>query len=493
MIFSEIAEILKNRCKCSVNIGKADPELTHFAFLSDGMALDDPSCLYIGNISTLAVKAESSLVCLLTTNRGLPSDVSYILTDDDELMNCMNALTSAFFRSIDSESRFMHLVSLSQENVSIDELINKAALFLNRSLILTDLGFKVLAHSTSVTITDPLWVRYVRDGSCSFEFINAMNELMPAQSLPKTSECFRVTCSRSTEEKLCSQLFISGRPVAYLVILDNNRGLSGFHSKYLPGISEFLSAYISRNNTYPDLLMNDADFYVRLLEASDEDIKEIVKKSPAHNRGLFCMVFKAIHHSRHELFFIKRTLDSLISGNVIFIYKELVVVISSDKESIYAIEKNEELLRNVSEVGVSSEFDDASLFPENFQYAQEACRIGRQTGRDCKIHKYEDYRFLHLLNHVSDVHLMRSYIHPSLLSLHEYDLEHDSELVRTLRVYLENSCSVKDSSGVLFLHRNTLKYRVEKIVEVTGLDLSSASTIFRLVCSYQINDLLHLF
>ncbi len=493
MNFTEIADIMVKNSICSVNIGKNNHELTHFSFLSKDVLFDDPSCLYIGDVNPRQLENAVNIPCLLTTTSGLSEDVSFVLTSDDEMMNCMNVLTSAFFRTNDNESRFRHLIDLSKESVPIGELINKAALFLDRSLVLTDLGFKILEHSTSVSITDPLWKKYVEKGSCTFEFINAMNELMPAQNLPKTTDCFQVTCTHSTEEKLCSQLFIDGRPVAYLVILDNNRGLTSFHRTYLPKISEFLSAFISRNNTYPELLRKDADFYIKLLDVSDEDIREMSDNAPSVPEGTYCMVLKAIHHSRHELFFIKRTLDSLIHESTIFIYKELVVVITSDKKAVELIVGNEELLKNVSEVGISAEFDNTALFPDNFQYAQEACRIGRQTGRISKVHRYEDYRFLHLLNHVADVKLMNAYVHPSLFQLHKYDLEHDSDLVRTLRVYLNVSCSVKEASEELFLHRNTLNYRITKIVEVTGLDLSSASTIFRLMCSFQINDLLHLF
>lgn len=493
MNFEEIAKIMQKSCNCSINVGNSNPELTHFSFLSDGMPLDDPSCLYIGKVDTDTIRDLEKSPCILTTTKGLPENISFIYTTDKEMMNCMNALTSAFFRATDHESRFRHLKELSKENISITELINKSALFLDRSIVLADLGFKILAHSTSVSITDPLWQRYIEKGSCTFEFINAMNELMPAQSLPKTSACFQVTCTSSTEEKLASQLFIENRPVAYLVLLDNNRGLTSFHKTYLPKISEFLSAFINIHNTYPDLSKDDTDMYIKLLDGSEEDLKSTEKMLPKLPEHTFCVVLKPIHHSRHELFFIKRTLDSMIPGNTIFIFRELVVVISSYVGIIGDIENNEELLKNVSDVGISPEFNSASLFPQSFQYAQEAYRIGKQIGNPSKVHRYEDYRFYHLLNHVSDISLLQSYIHPALYKLHRYDLEHDSDLVETLKVFLSLSCSIKGTADALFLHRNTMNYRMTKITEITDIDLNDAATVFRLQCSYQINGILHLF
>ncbi|WP_026665447.1 hypothetical protein [Butyrivibrio sp. FC2001] len=57
----------------------------------------------------------------------------------------MNVLTSAFFRISDTEKRFAKLKESFTRNAPLDELINKAALFLDRSILFIDLGFKVIS------------------------------------------------------------------------------------------------------------------------------------------------------------------------------------------------------------------------------------------------------------------------------------------------------------------------------------------------------------
>ncbi|TGE38512.1 PucR family transcriptional regulator [Desulfosporosinus fructosivorans] len=44
----------------------------------------------------------------------------------------------------------------------------------------------------------------------------------------------------------------------------------------------------------------------------------------------------------------------------------------------------------------------------------------------------------------------------------------NKELLETLRVFLEKEMSVADSSRALFIHRNTLTYRLDRITELTG-------------------------
>ena len=47
----------------------------------------------------------------------------------------------------------------------------------------------------------------------------------------------------------------------------------------------------------------------------------------------------------------------------------------------------------------------------------------------------------------------------------------DKETVMTIKAFFENNLNVSETSRKLFVHRNTLVYRLEKIRKLTGLDL----------------------
>jgi len=62
----------------------------------------------------------------------------------------------------------------------------------------------------------------------------------------------------------------------------------------------------------------------------------------------------------------------------------------------------------------------------------------------------------------------------SLLSpLLDYDRDHGTELVRTLRVFLDCSGSWTKASDAMFVHVNSLRYRIRRVEELTGRDLGS--------------------
>ena len=53
----------------------------------------------------------------------------------------------------------------------------------------------------------------------------------------------------------------------------------------------------------------------------------------------------------------------------------------------------------------------------------------------------------------------------------EYDRERRSDLVRTLRAYFASGANASEAADRMFLHRNSMLYRLERIRKVTGLDL----------------------
>ncbi|QPE04811.1 helix-turn-helix domain-containing protein [Microbacterium schleiferi] len=60
-----------------------------------------------------------------------------------------------------------------------------------------------------------------------------------------------------------------------------------------------------------------------------------------------------------------------------------------------------------------------------------------------------------------------------LSPLWDYDARQGADLVRTLRVFLQNACAWQESARQLHLHTNTLRYRIARAEELTNRSLSS--------------------
>ena len=55
----------------------------------------------------------------------------------------------------------------------------------------------------------------------------------------------------------------------------------------------------------------------------------------------------------------------------------------------------------------------------------------------------------------------------------EYDIQYETELVRTLETFLDADGSVAKTAERLFTHRHTIRYRLDRVRELSGLDVGS--------------------
>ncbi len=62
----------------------------------------------------------------------------------------------------------------------------------------------------------------------------------------------------------------------------------------------------------------------------------------------------------------------------------------------------------------------------------------------------------------------------TLAPLAAYDEQYETELVTTVESYLENDGNVAQTAGQLFTHRHTIRYRLERVRELSGHDISSS-------------------
>jgi DNA-binding PucR family transcriptional regulator len=93
---------------------------------------------------------------------------------------------------------------------------------------------------------------------------------------------------------------------------------------------------------------------------------------------------------------------------------------------------------------------------------------------------FDELGLLRVLAHVDDVRRMRELMLDQLGPLLDHEARKGGELVRTLSTFLEHGGAHRPTSEALNIHRNTLKYRLGRIREITSLDPSAANTAFDL-------------
>ncbi len=108
--------------------------------------------------------------------------------------------------------------------------------------------------------------------------------------------------------------------------------------------------------------------------------------------------------------------------------------------------------------------------------AHEALKYGKSQHPDQRVFLFEDIVIKGLTDKLCSFSNCEAYYHTVFEKLCDYDEKNNGELFNTLVEYIRCFKDLGKASQRLNIHRNTLKYRLERIAEVTDIDLSDDDT-----------------
>jgi len=155
------------------------------------------------------------------------------------------------------------------------------------------------------------------------------------------------------------------------------------------------------------------------------------------------------------------------------------IVLVKEVKIGYDMREVEKIARNVADtfstefytkvnIGIGTAVDSIKDLARSFKEAQVALEVGKVFDTEKNIMSYENLGIGRLIYQLPttlcEMFLQEVFKKGSLESL-------DRETLITIQAFFENNLNVSETSRRLFVHRNTLVYRLEKIRKITGLDL----------------------
>lgn len=167
-------------------------------------------------------------------------------------------------------------------------------------------------------------------------------------------------------------------------------------------------------------------------------------------------------------------------GNIITIIVSVPPKISSDAPALLhdavaeSIKKLEEIFdSNIFKTGISKVCHKLSNLSRSYKEAMEALAIAKSFQNLGSVVPFEQLGVHRLLALVTDTKELKAFSDDFLSSLKKYDLDHDEDLMKTLHVYLIQNGNINKAAKELFVHPNTVLYRMKKIHSILGRDLNS--------------------
>ncbi|GIP24916.1 CdaR family transcriptional regulator [Paenibacillus sp. J23TS9] len=127
-----------------------------------------------------------------------------------------------------------------------------------------------------------------------------------------------------------------------------------------------------------------------------------------------------------------------------------------------------------------------SLFEAHRSYneARTAVSIGFRLNRGRQLFKYTEVEMIQLLLETTDLARLGRFVEEKVGKLAEHDNASGTNYLSTLYHYLATGGSLNETSKRMYIHRNSVNYRIDRIKTITGFDLSSAQIRYELyLCS----------
>lgn len=165
--------------------------------------------------------------------------------------------------------------------------------------------------------------------------------------------------------------------------------------------------------------------------------------------------------------------------------KIIVIIGSTSKDSGRLSESANELTHTVLSQfkkqkvfsGIGNAYSSILQLSKSYTEALEVINAAKYIGSPILV-TYE-YKKLGVFRYLETIYRHQSetsYINEDILILQKKDLESQTNLLKTLEVFLLNNCRLKPTADQLFIHINTLKYRVKQITDLTAIDFDDFNT-----------------
>lgn len=133
---------------------------------------------------------------------------------------------------------------------------------------------------------------------------------------------------------------------------------------------------------------------------------------------------------------------------------------------------------------------------ESYREAESALQVGQRLrdaeDPDDRIHTFSALGVQRLLFALSQANpeILREFEANVIGSATSYDAQHGTELFKTLKAYLECNGNVTEVAELLHVHKHTVRYRLRRVTDLTGLDVTKFEDAAQLYLAVRASELL---
>lgn len=389
----------------------------------------------------------------------------------------LNSLLGAFDYFISWENR---LLEASSRHAPIQELAGIAVEVIENTLAVDDVAtFRVFVSIESYKAKyDPYWAKLssgeVLANPLSTQPMLAMDNqvILNFTDKPQLLQNFHP----GSDPVMMMYIYTDAEPVAVLAVRQDDPELTQMNEQLFPLLGRYFSQ--AAEFTSADSELRSGGSLLRDLLLGHTIAPEAKQRFVQYKLSPPYRLIAFQHETRQDLLGtagILKYIQQSKTEAIALEYKTQIVCLLRKDDANHLLDQlvhGFDLSHHL--VGVSMpiwELDGVST-----GYQQAVFSLEQLQGRP-GISRCEDYAFAYLIGSLRNLPFAKDLLHPAITLLKQYDRKNQSELLQTLSVYLAHAQNQSVTASTLHIHLNTLKYRLRKIREITGLSLADENEV----------------
>lgn len=391
----------------------------------------------------------------------------------------------------------------------IDEITEMVSTFLKKPVVIEDEQFSLLAYSSyyiehfdlanQQTIFSKRWPIPILE--------KFMDEGIVDQ-LKTISEPFRI--KKMEEIGLNQRAVVSAKYkdqiLGFIWVQELDGCLSESEMKFLHDVSFHIGKLLYQENLKKQRKEEEKhQFYQKIIDRTyqtEDQIKwEAANVKIILPEAFIINVFTVVQGDEEmfaELTETVRLFANALShpANIFTNQHEIIVMIGSSSPAPGSLSEDAHELTNtvLSQfrqqtvyAGIGGEYSSILKLRKSYREALEVIKAAKFIGSPEELpYEFKKLWVFRYLEPIAQHNSQTNYVNEDLMKLQKKDLESQTSLLKTLEVYLLNNCRLKPTAEQLFIHTNTLKYRMKQITDLTSIDFDDFNTRCQLYIDLQL-------
>lgn len=481
-------------------------------FLEAGSEPLQPDCLYIGTpdaitdaISEKRISSQGACMILCNAERPLPDKMIpaklTLIETRLPLLSLYNCVSEHLHRFHEWEAGLQEIV---YTNGGLQRLLEKAYSELHTTILLVNAGYKHIASVYDPDVFDATANELRANGYQSFDSIQSIQHERTAV-WSQDQNHVEYLSGISGNYTMVSMIRYNNNLVARLCVIVNGPERNSYYADLLEILSRFVAEYMFSHqgadyagNAAFGLLAADL---IEFRLTDPEELQQRLKQIKLATRRYYHVMIISFDNASQVMIpwnYIISQLEHIFPFSNITTYKgQILLIIRKMKRGSRLSFDESSLLKLLESYGgyacVSNSSEFLTSLPPIYYQTKDALRLGMAMDPETRIYYYEEYSIFQIIELAAEaaghnlgsqnlVHLCNN----ELIALVLYDKKNGTNLVTVLQSYLLHERNTSETAKALYIHRNTMLYKIHKIEEIIGCSLEDPMLRERMLFSCRV-------